>query len=128
MSDLVETPEDTFSRVTTLKTNSVTVVTTITDGVLVFFLGERLQDQWSLNFISSLSHDARKLSIWFPTRSDTNQAVQSRTRARGLKVGISEVEGLYYLKSKNNDPDQLSEYRKSDLPLCFHICILLVFL
>ena len=88
MSDLVETPEDMFSRVTTLKTNSVTVVTTITDGVLVFFLGECLQDQWSLNFISNLSHDARKLSIWFPTRSDTNRAVQSRTRARGLKVVI----------------------------------------
>ena len=85
VSDLVETSEDMFSHVTTLKSNSVTIVT---DGVLVFFLGECLQEKWSLVFISNLSHNKRKLSIWFPTRSDTNQAVQSRTRARGLKFGI----------------------------------------
>ena len=34
---------------------------------------------------------------WFPTRSDTNQAVQPQTMARGLKFQIKEVEGLYYL-------------------------------
>ena len=77
--------------------------------------------------ISNLSHDARKPTTWFPIRSNTNRAVQSRERARGLKFGIEEVEGLYYLKSKNRDPDQLHNYRKVDMRHCFHICILLVF-
>ena len=33
----------------------------------------------------------------FPTRSDTNRAVQSQKMARGLKFRIKKVEGLYYL-------------------------------
>ena len=36
----------------------------------------------------------------FPTRSDTNQAVQSLNMARGLKFRIQEVEGLYYPVAK----------------------------
>ena len=31
------------------------------------------------------------------------------------------MEGLYYLKSKNNDPDQLRDCCKADLRLCFHV-------
>ena len=45
------------------------------------------------------------LSSGFPTRSDTNQAVQSQQMARGLKFRILEVEGLYYLCSKNKGAD-----------------------
>ena len=38
----------------------------------------------------------RKPTFWFPTRSDTNQAVQPQKIVRGLKFRISVVEGLYY--------------------------------
>ena len=53
------------------------------------------------------------MSSGFPTRSDTNQAVQTQKMARGLKFWISEVEGLYYPCSENKDADQLR--------LCFHM-------
>ena len=42
--------------------------------------------------------------------------------ARGLKFGIFEVEGLYYLYSENKGADQLRGYREADLRLCFRIC------
>ena len=45
----------------------------------------------------------------FPIRSDTNGAVQPRNMARGMKFWIWEVEGLYYLCSKNKSTDQLSD-------------------
>ena len=64
----------------------------------------------------------RKPTFWFPTWSDTNQAVQLRKMARGLKFRIKEVEGLNYLCSENKDADQLCGYREADLRLCFHIC------
>ena len=66
-------------------------------------------------------------SSGFPTRSDTNQAVQPHKMARDLKFGIYEVEGLYYLCSKNKGADQLHGYREADLHLCFRICKKLVF-
>ena len=44
-----------------------------------------------------MSHVMRKLTFWFPTWSDTNQAVQLQKMARGLKFRILKVEGLYYL-------------------------------
>ena len=70
-----------------------------------------------------LSLVVRKLwSSGFRTRSDTNWAVQPQKMARGLKFRIWEVEGLYYLCSKNKGADQLRGYRKADLRLCFHIC------
>ena len=43
----------------------------------------------------------------FPTRSDTNGAVQPQKMARGLKFGIYVVEGLYYPYSENKGADQL---------------------
>ena len=58
----------------------------------------------------------------FPSRSDTNRAVQSQKMARGLKFWIMEVEGLYSLSSENKGPDQLSGHREADLRLCFRIC------
>ena len=41
------------------------------------------------------------LSSVFPTRSDTNQAVQTHKMVRGLKFWSKEVEGLYYPCSEN---------------------------
>ena len=64
----------------------------------------------------------RKPTIWFPTWSDTNQAVQLQKMTRGLKFGILKVEGLYYLCSKTKGADQLRGYREADLRLCFCIC------
>ena len=61
-------------------------------------------------------------TFWFPTRSDTNQAVQLQKMARGLKFRIYKVEGLYYLCSGNKGADQLRGHREADLHLCFRIC------
>ena len=69
----------------------------------------------------------RKQTFWFPTRSDTNQAVQLQKMARGLNFWIKKVEGLHYLCSGNKDGDQLCGYREADLCLCFRICKTLVF-
>ena len=64
----------------------------------------------------------RNRSSGFPTRSDTNRAVQSKKVARCLKFQIKEVEGLYYPCSENKGADQLRGYRIADLRLCFRIC------
>ena len=69
----------------------------------------------------------RKLTFWFPTRSETNQAVQLQKMARGLKFQIRKVERLYYLCSENKGTDQLRGYREADLRLCFRICKMFVF-
>ena len=61
-------------------------------------------------------------SSGFPTRSDTNWAVQPQNVARGLKFRILEVDGLYYLYSENKGADQLRIYCAADLRLCFRIC------
>ena len=62
----------------------------------------------------------RKPTFWFPTWSDTNQAVQLQKMARGLK--FRKVEGLHYLCSENKGADQLRGYREADLRLCFRVC------
>ena len=54
----------------------------------------------------------RKPTFWFPTWSDTNQAVQLHKMARGMKCRIYKVEGLYYLCSENKGADQLRGYLK----------------
>ena len=46
-------------------------------------------------------------SSGFPTRSDTNRAVQPQKMASGLKFRIKVVEGLYYPYSENKGADQL---------------------
>ena len=74
-----------------------------------------------------MSRVVRKPTFWFPTWSDTNQAVQPQKMARGLKFRIKKVEKLYYLCSENKGADQLRGYRKADLRLCFRICKSLVF-
>ena len=66
-----------------------------------------------------MSRVMRKPTFWFPTWSDTNQAVQLQKMARCLKFQIKKVEGLYYLCSKNKGADQLRGHREADLRLCF---------
>ena len=75
-----------------------------------------------------LSRNIRKPTMWFLTRSDTNQAVQPLEMARGLKFWIKEVEGLYYPCSENKGADQLRGYREADLRLCFRIMRIVGFL
>ena len=69
----------------------------------------------------------RKPTLWFPTWSDTNQAVQLQKMARGLKFLIQKEEGLYYLCRENKGGDQLRGYREADLRLCFCIFKTFVF-
>ena len=68
-----------------------------------------------------------KPTFWYPTRSDTNPAVQPQKMATGLTFEIKKVEGLYYLCSENKDADQLRGFREADLRLCFRISKTLVF-
>ena len=63
----------------------------------------------------------RKPTFWFPTWSDTNQAVQLKEMARSLKFRTQKVEGIYYFCSENKGADQLRGYREADLRLCFRI-------
>ena len=69
-----------------------------------------------------MSRVMRKPTFWFPTWSDTNQAVQLQNMARGLEFRIKEVEEFYYPCSENKGADQLRGYREADLHLCFRIC------
>ena len=66
----------------------------------------------------------RKPVFGVSPKSDTNRAVQRQRMARGLKFGIYEKEGLYYLCSENKGTDQLRGYREADPDLrpCFRIC------
>ena len=69
-----------------------------------------------------LAESRENLSLAFPTRSETNWAVQPQKMARGLKFQIKEVEGLYYICCENKGADQLCDHRAADLRLCFSIC------
>ena len=57
-----------------------------------------------------MSPVAKNLFLGFPTRSDTNRAVQTQKTATGLKFRIQEVEGLYYICSECKGADQLRGY------------------
>ena len=57
-----------------------------------------------------MGHAARKPAFGV---SD-HRAVQPQKMARGLKLWIKEVEGLYYLWSENKDADQLRRCRAPD--------------
>ena len=69
----------------------------------------------------------RKPTFWFPTWSDTNQAVKTQKTARGLKFRFKKEEGLYKICSESKGADQLRGYHEADLHLCFRICKTLVF-
>ena len=43
-----------------------------------------------------MSHLVGKPTMWFPSRSDTNQAAQPQKQARSLKFWIQEEEEVYY--------------------------------
>ena len=77
--------------------------------------------------IRQLSRLVGKPTMWFPNRSDTNQAVQSQKQARSLKFRIEVEEELYYPSSENKGADQLRGDREADLRLYFRLCRLLVF-
>ena len=64
-----------------------------------------------------MSQDAKG----FPTRSDTNRAVQPQGTGRDLKYQMYVVEGLYYLSHENKGADQLHSYCEGDLRLCFRL-------
>ena len=68
-----------------------------------------------------MSRVVRKQTFWFPTWSDTNQAVQLQKIDRGLKLQVKKAGGLYFLCSENKGADQLRGYREADLRLCFRI-------
>ena len=72
--------------------------------------------------VQNMSLCMRKPTIWVPTRSDTNCAVQAQKQARGWKFWILEEAVLYYPCSENKGADQLHSYCKADLRLCFRIC------
>ena len=65
--------------------------------------------------------------MWFPTRFETNQAVQAQKRAIILKFWILVEEELYYPSSEKKGADQLRSYCEADLRLCFCLGRLLVF-
>ena len=67
------------------------------------------------------------VSCGFPTRSDTNQPVQSQKLAISLNVWIKQEEDLYYPCSENKGADQLCSNCTADLLLCFCIGKNLVF-
>ena len=58
----------------------------------------------------------------FPTRPNTNRALQPQKMAGGFKFQIKIGEGFYYLCSENKGADQLSSYHPADHHICFHIC------
>ena len=76
-----------------------------------------------------MGHDVRKPTFLFPTRSDTNGAVQRKKMDRALKFRIKKVEEFYYMYpcSENKGADQLRGYCEADLRLYFRICKMLVF-
>ena len=68
-----------------------------------------------------LSSVMRKPTIWFPNRSNTNQAVQAQQMARCWKFLIQNVQELYNPCSENKGTDQLRSYCEADLRLCFRM-------
>ena len=65
--------------------------------------------------------------MWFPNRSDTNQAVQSQKQVTWRIEILDLKKEVYYPCSENKGADQLRGYREADLRLFFRICRLLVF-
>ena len=52
-----------------------------------------------------MSPPVGKPTMWFPNRSDTNQAVQAQKMASDWKFWIKKEEELYYPCSKNKGAD-----------------------
>ena len=57
----------------------------------------------------------------FLTRSDTNQPIHPKKKARIINFWLYVEEELYYLCSENKGADQLCSNCKAGLRICFHI-------
>ena len=79
MSYLVGNPDDRFSRV------AAHVVCGIHSIFPSSVASQSHQDNISMKY---MSHLVGKPTMWFPNRSDTNQAVQAQKMARGWKFWI----------------------------------------
>ena len=88
----------------------------------LFIVAVMQQIKWTNKNLNELRRKKTGLSSGSPTRLDINQTVQPQKMARGVKFWILEVEGLYYLCTKNKDADLLPCYRAADLRLVLHIC------
>ena len=71
---------------------------------------ELLMELQSMEPTTTLSRDTTNRSLGFPTRSDTNRAVQAQKMTRGRKFWIQKVEESYYPCSENTGTDQLRSY------------------
>ena len=104
-------------------------------GLAIFGINGQLEKALSdqrpaiiLQCINEMSPGVRKPTIWVPTRSDTNQFVQSQKMVGGWKFWTKKVEKLYYPCSENKGrADQLRSHCEADLRLCFRLCKLSVF-
>ena len=65
--------------------------------------------------------------MWYPNRSDTNQAVQLQKQARSLKFRIQVEEELQHPTTENIGADQLRGHREADLRLCFRLMQIVIF-
>ena len=74
-------------------------------GLLMTLLGKLLDSSLTILCLTlmkeHMSRVMRKPTFWFPTWSNTIQAVQLQKMARGLKFRIRKVEGLFYQCSEN---------------------------
>ena len=82
-------------------------------GTLIFLLNTKKVEQfiigsYSLGNKNEPRHE--KTKMWFPNKSDTNQAIQAQNMARGWKCWIQKVEELYYPSNENKYADQLRGY------------------
>ena len=68
-----------------------------------------------------------KRTMWFPTRSDTNRAVQSQKMVRGWKFWIQKVEESYYPCRENKGVISLAVTAKLICVFVFRLCRLFVF-
>ena len=71
---------------------------------------DKLMLSRALNYFENNMTLCVRKKIGFPTRSNTNQPVQSQKTARSLKLRLKEEEGLYNPCSENKGADQLHSY------------------
>ena len=88
----------------------------------LFWEKRQMREEMLITMNAIWAASRENLSSRFPTRSDTNRAVQPQRMVRGLNFWIYEEEGLYYQCSENKGADQVCGYRTADLRLCFRLC------
>ena len=75
------------------------------------------------DFKSDMNRIMRKSVFWVSDQVQHKLGYTTTEDGYRLEISyIKEVEGLYYLYSKNKGADQLHGYLASDLRLCFRIC------